>query len=118
MLATILRSQLDDLALAAALRSRLAEMQERLSRIEGRAEKKRTLVASVMERADLRKLTDPEFTASLRATPPPLIVTVESDIPSTYWKPQAPKLDRGSLLAALKAGQCVPGAALGNGGVT
>jgi hypothetical protein len=118
MLATILRSQLEDLALAAALKSRLAEMQERLSRIEGRAEKKRALVASVMERADLRKLTDPEFTVSLRATPPPLVVTAESDIPSTYWKPQAPKLDRGSVLAALKAGQFVPGATLGNGGVT
>jgi hypothetical protein len=118
VLATILRSQLDDLALAAALKARLAEMQERLSRIAGRAEKKRALVASVMERADLRKLTDSEFTASLRPTPPPLIVTAESDIPSTYWKPQAPKLDRGALSAALKAGQSVPGAALGNGGVT
>ena len=118
MLATILRSQLDDLALAAALRSRLVQMQERLSRIEGRAEKKRALVASVMERADLRKITDPEFTASLRATPPPLVVTAESDIPSTYWKPQAPKLDRAALLAVLKAGQSVPGATLGNGGVT
>ena len=118
MLATILRSQLDDLALAAALKSRLAEMQDRFSRIADRAEKKRALVASVMERADLRKITDPEFTASLRPTPPPLVVTAESDIPSTYWKPQAPKLDRGSLLAALKAGQSVPGATLGNGGVT
>jgi hypothetical protein len=93
-------------------------MQERLSRIEGRADKKRTLVASVMERADLRKITDPEFTASLRATPAPLVVTAEGEIPSTYWKPQAPKLDRGSLLAALKAGESVPGATLGNGGVT
>jgi hypothetical protein len=118
MLATILRSQLDDLALAAALKSRLAGMQERLSRIADRAEKKRTLVAAVMERADLRKITDPEFTASLRPTPPPLVVTAEGDIPSTYWKPQAPKLDRGSLLAALKAGECIPGATLGNGGVT
>jgi hypothetical protein len=118
VVATIVRSHLDDLALAAALRSRLAEMQERLSRIADRAEKKRTFVASVMERADLRKITDPEFTASLRAIPPPLVVTAESDIPPTYWKPQAPKLDRNSLLAALKAGECVPGASLGNGGVT
>jgi hypothetical protein len=118
MLATILRSQLDDLALAAALKSRLVEMQERLSRIEGRAEKKRTLVAAVMERADLRKITDPEFTASLRPTLPPLVVTAESDIPSTYWKPQAAKLDRAALFAALKKGDCVPGATLGNGGIT
>ena len=118
VVATILRSHLDDLSLATALRSRLTDMQERLSRIADRAEKKRALVASVMERADLRKITDPEFTASLRSTPPPLVVTAESDIPSTYWKPQAPKLDRAALLAVLKAGQSVPGATLGNGGVT
>jgi hypothetical protein len=118
MVATVLRSHLDDLALVTALRSRLVDMQERLSRIEVRAEKKRRLVASVMERADLRKLTEPEFTVSLRPTPQPLVVTAESDIPATYWKPQPPKLDRSALLAALKAGECVRGASLGNGGVT
>jgi hypothetical protein len=118
MVATVLRSHLDDLALATALRSRLVDMQERLSRIEGHAEKKRILVASVMERADLLKLTEPEFTVSLRPTPQPLVVTAESDIPATYWKPQPPKLDRSALLAALKAGECVQGASLGNGGVT
>ena len=118
IVATIVRSHLDDLSIATALRSRLADMQERLSRIADRADKKRALVASVMERADLRKITDPEFTASLRPTSPPLIVTAESDIPTTYWKPQAPKLDRAALLAVLKAGQSVPGATLGNGGVT
>jgi hypothetical protein len=118
MLAAVVRSHLDDLALAAALRTRLAEMQERLSRIEARAEKKRVLVTSVMEHADLRKLTEPDFTVSLRPTRQPLVVTTESNIPATYWKPQAPKLDRNALIAALKAGEQVPGASLGNGGMT
>ena len=118
MLATVLRSHLDDVALTTALRARVNDMQERLRRIEDRAEKKRELVASVMERADLRKLTEPDFTVSLRPTTPPLVVTAEAEIPGTYWRPQARKLDRRALIAALNAGQLVPGATLGNGGMT
>jgi hypothetical protein len=118
ILATIIRSHLDDIALATALRDRLSDMHERLSRIEGRAEKKRTLVASVMERADLRKLIKPDFTVSLRPTPAPLLVTEETEIPAAYWKPQPPKLDRKGLIAALNGGTQVSGAMLGNGGVT
>jgi hypothetical protein len=118
ILATILRSHLDDIALATALRGRLSDMHERLSRIEGRAEKKRALVASVMERADLRKLTEPDFTVSLRPTPPHLVVTEEGAIPATYWKPHPPKLDRKGLIAALNSGVKVSGAILGNGGMT
>jgi Siphovirus Gp157 len=118
ILAAILRSRLDDVALAVALRARLLDMQARLKRIEDRAEKKRTKVTSVMERADLRKLTEPDFTVSLRPVPPPLVITTEAEIPETYWKPQPPKLDRKALVAALQRGQVVPGATLGNGGMT
>ena len=117
-LATVIRSHLDDAALAAALRARLSEMQQRLGRIEARAERKRVLVGSVMDRADIKKLSEPDFTVSLRPTPPPLVVTDEAQIPIDFWKPQAPKLDRRGLLATLNAGRSVPGATLGNGGVT
>jgi hypothetical protein len=118
MLASILRSHLDDLALLAALRSRILDMQERFARLEVRAEKKRALVASVMERADIKKLTEPDFTASLRQVPPGLVVVDERAIPDPFWRPQPPKLDRKGLLAALNAGQAVPGASLGNGSTT
>ncbi len=117
-LAAIVRSHLEDIALAGALRARISDMDDRLKRIEARAEKKRTLVASVMERADLRKITEPDFTVSLRLTPPPLVITAEREIPETYWKPQPPKLDRKGLIKALSGGAQIPGATLGNGGVT
>jgi len=118
MLAAVIRSYLDDLSLAAALGMRLGDMQERLGRFEARAEKKRALVTQVMERADLRKLQEPDFTVSLRAVPPGLVVSNEAEIPGDYWKVQPAKLDKRGLLAALQLGQAVPGANLGNGGTT
>jgi hypothetical protein len=118
LLARILRSHLDDLALLAALRTRIVDMQERFARLEIRSDKKRALVASVMERADIKKLTEPDFTASLRQVPPGLVVVDERAIPEPFWRPQPPKLDRKGLLAALNAGRSVPGASLGNGSTT
>ena len=113
-LAAVLRCYLDDLTLAAALGMRIDDMQERLSRIELRADKKRELVSSVMERADIKKLAEPDFTASLRASPPAIVVTDEGQIPQAYWKPQPPKLDRQGISAVLKSGAAVPGALLSN----
>jgi hypothetical protein len=118
MLACVLRSYLDDLALAAALGIRISDMQERIDRFEQRAEKKRALVISVMERADLKKLVEPDFTVSFRTVPPSLVITDEQEIPHAFWKPQPPKLDRQGLSAALREGQTVPGAILGNGQTT
>jgi hypothetical protein len=97
---------------------RLGDIQARLSRFESRAEKKRALVTQVMERADLKKLQEPDFTVSLRAVPPGLVVSNEAEIPGDYWKVPPPKLDKRGVLAALQMGQAVPGANLGNGGTT
>jgi hypothetical protein len=118
MLAAVLRSQLEDLALARGLRGRIAEMQERLARLEGRAQKKRQLACSAMERAELCKLVEPDFTALLRRALPALRVVAETDIPSEFWKPQPPKLDRTALTRALRAGVFVPGAVLDRSGTT
>ncbi len=118
MLAEVLRSALEDQAFSAALRGRVGDMQARLSRIEERARKKRDLVRAVMERADVRKLTEPDFTVSLRPSRAPLVLTDEEAIPGDYWKPQPAKLDRQGLLAALAGGKEVSGALLGNAPMT
>ncbi len=118
MLAEVLRSALEDQAFASALRGRVGDMQARLSRIEERARKKRDLVCAVMERADVRKLTEPDFTVSLRPSRAPLVLTDEEAIPGDYWKPQPAKLDRQGLLAALAGGKEVSGALLGNAPMT
>ncbi len=118
MIAAVARSRLEDLSLLGGLRRRMGDMQEHAARIEQRADKKKDVVASVMERAGVKKLTEPDFTLSLRITNPPLVVTDEGEIPEDFWKPQTPKLDRQGLINALKAGREVPGATLGSGGVT
>ena len=114
MLAEVLRSQLEDQAMGSALRGRISDMQERLSRFEERARKKRELVTRVMEQADLRKLVEADFTVSLRPSRPPLMIIDDEAIPGDFWRPQPAKLDRQGLISALGAGRDIPGAVLGN----
>ncbi len=113
-LAELLRSSQEDQTFASALRSRMADMQERCARFQERARKKRELVCTVMEEADLKKLMEPDFTVSLRSSRAPLIIIDEAAIPGDYWKPQPAKLDRMGLISALSNGRDIVGAVLGN----
>jgi len=118
MIAAVIRARLDDLTLVAALKSRISSMQDRLSRIGLRAETMKDVVVSVMDRAGIRKIAEADFTLTLRPTNPPLEIINEGLIPDKFWKHPAPRLDRAGLIGALKEGNSVPGAALGNGGLT
>ncbi len=114
MLAELIRSSLDDKAFATALKQREADMKERRERFEARAQKKRNLVWDIMERADIKKITVPDMTASLRASRPSVAIADESVIPSKYWFKPEPRLDRVAINTALSAGIDVPGACLTN----
>ena len=113
-LAELLRSSQEDQSLASALRGRMSDMQARCGRFEDRARKKRELVCTVMEEAELKKLTEPDFTVSLRPARAPLMIIDEEAIPGDYWKPQPAKLDRMGLISALSNGRDIAGAVLGN----
>ena len=117
-IAAVTRARLDDLTLASALKSRINSMQERLSRIDTRIEAMKEAIVTVMDRAGIKKITDPEFTLSLRPVSPGLEVINEALIPEDFWTPQVPRLNRRDLLNTLKSGDTVPGAVLGNGGMT
>ena len=71
-----------------------------------------------MDRAGINKLEEADFTASLRALAPSLLIMEEDQIPNPYWKLQSPKLDRQALLRDLKTGAELPGVSLDNGGLT
>lgn len=114
LIAEIIRSALIDEALQNGLRLRLQEMRERLARLEVRSAKKRELAVGAMQEADIRKLEQPDFTASARAGSPALLVIAEDQIPAAYWVPQPPKLDRQALLGGLKRGEPISGVQLSN----
>ncbi len=114
MIAAVIRSALVDEALQAGLRTRIEDMRQRLTRLAERGLKKRQLALEAMNEAGLKKLEQPDFTASARLGAPPLVVTSEQSIPEAYWIPQPPKLDRQTLTSDLRRGDQVPGACLGN----
>ena len=114
MIAAVIRSALVDEALQAGLRTLLEDMRQRLARLEQRGLKKRELALEAMTETGLKKLEQPDFTASARAGSPALVVLAEDQIPAAYWVPQPPKLDRQALLGDLKRGDGIPGAQLCN----
>jgi hypothetical protein len=113
-IAAVIRSALDDETLAGALRSRIEEMRLRLSRLESAAEVKREAALNAMERADMIRITAPDFTVSIRINPPSVVITSEAEIPQEFWLPQPPKLNKKGLLDAINSGWAVPGAVLSN----
>jgi hypothetical protein len=120
MIEAIVRASLEDEALITGLKARLQEMQERLSRLKERQEKKRALVSWAMEKAGLEKHQAPDFSVFLRAGTPRLEVISEEEIPGEYFVPQPARLDRLGLLSALKRGDPIKGArlSLGDRGIT
>jgi hypothetical protein len=114
ILTTILRAALQDEALLQGLKVRLAEMEERLGRLRDRAAKRRQIVKETMLEVDLKKLTAPDFTASVRPGLPALTVLNEAAVPSIYWEPREPRLNRSGLLSDLKQGAEITGVTLAN----
>jgi hypothetical protein len=84
------------------LKSRLSDMQGRLDRLQDRASKRRQIAKDVMVELDLKKLTAPDFTASIRSGMPTLVVLNEDAVPKTYWEPGEPRLRRQVLACDLK----------------
>lgn len=118
MLAEVARSIADDRADAEACKLRIADLQLRAKRHEDRAAAKREVIASVMERAGVRKITAPDVTLSLGQGKPKLVITNEAQvIADGYGIQPDPVIDKVTLRAALEAGNEVLGATLGNGGV-
>jgi hypothetical protein len=86
----------------------MAEMEGRFQRLQERASKRRQIVKDTMVELDLKKLTSPDFTVSIRPGMPTLMVI------SIYWEPRQPRLKRQELALDLKGGAEVAGATLSN----
>ena len=114
ILAALVRAALADEALVNGLKGRIAEMQDRLERLQDRASKRRHIAKDVMTELDIKKITAPDFSVSIRPGMPALLVLDESAVPSLYWQPSAPRLNRQGLLSELKNGADITGVTLAN----
>src|SRR5262245_25474559 len=74
IIAAIVRAALADEALATGLKGRIAEMGDRLERLQDCAAKRRQIAKDVMVELDLKKITAPDFTVSIRPGVPSLLV--------------------------------------------
>lgn len=98
--------------------SMIANLKDRGDRLEAQRDRLRSLIGVAMESGQIKRLETGLATISLRAVPPKVEIVNEAEIPTRFWKPQDPKLDRKAVLDALKAKETIPGATLSNGGVT
>lgn len=108
----------EDLAFIAGLKEYRETLNTRIARFEERIKLRQGLIQSGMEIGELSSLESDLATVSLRRVPASATITEEADVPTKYWKPQPPKLDKKAVLDALKDKQDVPGATLNNGGQT
>jgi hypothetical protein len=114
ILTAVIRAALADQALATGLEGRIGEMQARRDRLQDRATKRRQIAKDVMVELDLKKLSAPDFTASIRPGIPALMVIDEAAVPSIYWEPREPRLNRHGLVTDLKQGAEIAGVTLSN----
>lgn len=108
----------EDEAAIEAIARYITKLKGRSDRLKSRLEATRTAIAVAMDQAARKKIDTPYGTVSYRQTVRTAIVTDEASIPTDYWKPQDPKLDKAKLAADLRAGQKIEGATLSNGSAT
>lgn len=101
---------------AEAIDQRIKELTERKARVLRSAETMRDVVLQCMEIRNERKIQSPTLTLSASQVKPGIVVTDEAAIPSRFFTPQPPKLDKSALKeAVLTDGEVIDGVAIGNG---
>jgi hypothetical protein len=108
----------EDEAAIEAIDNYVAKLKGRKDRLKSRLEATRTAIAVAMNQASQKKMETPYGTVTRKYTIKTAIITDETSIPTHYWKPQDPKLDKAKLASDMRAGQRIEGATLSNGGET
>ena len=85
---------------------------ERRQSIEKKIERLKQYLQEQLEVAGLQKVKRPTITVSIQNNPPSVDVIDETAIPIDFLIPQAPKVDKKSILERLKKGESVPGVTL------
>lgn len=109
---------LADAAIVSGVDDAMSRLRERKDRYEKRIAMRRAAILAAMASGEIKTIETPSGTLTRKAVPPSVLIVDEAAIPSEYWKPSDPKLDKRAVTEAVKAGREVPGAMMGNGGET
>lgn len=90
----------------------------RQTKFNARAERLRGMIEQAMVIADIPSVRRPCATLTVRETKPAPIIADEAAIPTKFWKPQPPKLDKTAINQAVKDGEAIPGVNMTNGGTS
>ena len=93
----------EDRIIVDGIKARIAELSERLSRVEDRVALKTGLIEQAMMIGEIAKLNLPTATLFLAARARQIEIRDESEIPSQFYVQQAPKLDKAALTRELRA---------------
>ena len=110
----MIRAALEAEANEAAVDARMAQLQTRAVRYAKQAEAWRGAAFAAMDVLGITKRKTPEFSASVRAARPGVVITDEAALPDKYIRiTRTP--DKAKLRDELAAGVVIPGAELANG---
>jgi len=116
VIASFIRRAREDEANADALAGMLKDMGARKSRLQSRADKCRATALELMNTVGIRKLEQPDFTASIRSVPPKVEIDDDAAVPDELCK-VVRMPDKTKIKEALSNGP-VDGAHMTNGGET
>lgn len=75
----------------------------RKKRLEDRVENLRGMLLNALDILEETRFERPIATLTKKSLAPKLLITEEAEIPTSFWVPQDPTLDRAALAEALKA---------------
>jgi len=100
------------------LKSVIDMLESRQRRFKEQHAKIKASILSALTETGRKRIELDIATVSLSKSPPKVIPTDESEIPARFWRQADPEIDKKAIAKALKAGEEVPGATLGNAPAT
>lgn len=117
-----IQSALDEIAeceiVKAGCDAMIEKMKTRIERANRRSGRLRGAIDQAFQIAEVKSHKFPTATITTKAIPRKPIIQDESAIPSKFFEPQPPKLDKKALNDAAKGGEDIPGVTMSNGGTT
>ncbi len=98
-----------------ALKERIARLQDRQARFDGRADAYRGSIHAILNALGRTKFTDAEFTAYVSESKGAVLITDEAKLAPEYLVTTPPRPDRTKIGKDLRDGVVVDGASLSNG---